>query len=65
MSTAAILWIVIAIVVIAIVATLLVLRARRRQAANRAHMGLPDLGALSTEGLDKEHAGGSAQDTRE
>ena len=64
MSTAAI-WIIIAIVVIAIVATLLVQRARRRRAANRAHLGLPDLGALSTEGLDKEHAGGSAQDRRE
>jgi hypothetical protein len=56
MSTATILGILAAIVVIAIVATLLTLRARRRRA--RTHIGLPDLGALSTEGLDKEHAAG-------
>ena len=58
MSTATILGILAAIVVIAIVATLLKLRARRRRAAARTHIGLPDLGALSTEGLDKEHAAG-------
>jgi hypothetical protein len=57
-STATILWIIAAIVVIAIVATLFTLRARRRRAAARAHIGLPDLGALSTDGLDKEHAAG-------
>ena len=56
MSTATILGILAAIVVIAIVATLLKLRAGRRRAAARTHIGLPDLGALSTEGLDKEHA---------
>jgi hypothetical protein len=58
MSTATILGILAAIVVIAMVATLLTLRARRRRAAARTHIGLPDLGALSTEGLDKEHAAG-------
>ena len=49
--------IVIAIVVIVVIAVLLVLRSRRRGSAN-SNMGLPDLGALSTEGLDKEHAHG-------
>jgi hypothetical protein len=65
MSTATILGIIAVIVVIAIVATLLALRSRRRRAANRAHMGLPDIGALSTEGLDKEHASGGKSRPRE
>lgn len=53
MSTTAILLTIAAIIVIAIV-TALAVRARRRTAA-RTHIGLPDIGALSTEGLDKEH----------
>jgi cytochrome c-type biogenesis protein CcmH/NrfF len=59
MSTATILWIVAAVVLVAIVVTLLVVRSRRRAA--RPQMGLPDLGALSTDGLDKAHAGGAAK----
>ncbi|GAA3605688.1 hypothetical protein [Microlunatus ginsengisoli] len=60
MSTATILWILAAIVVIAIVVTLLAVRARRRRVQSAQRIGLPDLGALSTEGLDKQHTGGSA-----
>ena len=61
MSTAAIVWIVVAVVVIAVVVTLLALRARRRRSQAGHRMGLPELGALSTDGLDKAHA---AQSTR-
>jgi cytochrome c-type biogenesis protein CcmH/NrfF len=65
MSTAAILWIIAAIVVIAVVVTLLVVRSRRRRAASTHRMGLPELGALSTTGLDKAHSGGSAKGSAE
>jgi hypothetical protein len=60
MSTATILGIVVAVVVVAIVVTLLIVRARGRRAQASHRIGLPDLGALSTEGLDKSHAGGSS-----
>jgi hypothetical protein len=45
---------IIAIVVIAILVIIaLVSRSKKQQ---KPHMGLPDLGALSTDGLDKQHA---------
>ncbi len=45
---------IIAIVVIAIVVVIaLVSRSKKQQ---KPHLGLPDLGALSTDGLDKQHA---------
>lgn len=65
MSTAAIVWIVVAVIVIALIVILLALRARRRHAQASHRMGLPALGALSTEGLDKEHAAGSTKHTAE
>ncbi len=61
MSTAAIVWIVVAVVVIAAVVTVFVLRARRQRATASHRMGLPELGALSTDGLDKAHATGQAK----
>jgi hypothetical protein len=65
MSTSVILWTIAVIIVIAIVAALAI-RARKRRTAARTHIGLPDLGALSTEGLDKEHtAHGARQGSEE
>ncbi len=61
MSTATIVWIVVAVVVIAAIVTLVVLRARRQRATASYRMGLPELGALSTDGLDKAHAAGTAK----
>lgn len=65
MSTAAIVWVVVAVVVIAAVVILVVLRTRRRHAQASHRMGLPDLGALSTDGLDKQHASGPAKPSTE
>ena len=65
MSTAAIVWIVVAVVVIAAIVVLLVLRGRRRREQSSHRMGLPKLGALSTEGLDKAHATGQTADRPE
>ena len=59
MSQAVIVWIVVAVVVIALVVTLLTLRSRRRRASASHRVGLPELGALSTDGLDKVHAHGT------
>jgi hypothetical protein len=46
---------IIAIVVIAVIVVIALVRRSRKQ-QHRPHMGLPDLGALSTDGLDKQHA---------
>jgi hypothetical protein len=59
MSPAAIVGIVVAVVVIAVIVILLVVRARRRRAGASHRLGLPELGALSTDGLDKVHAHGT------
>jgi hypothetical protein len=56
MSQAAIVWIVVAVVVIALIVTLLIVRSRRRRSAVSHRLGVPELGALSTDGLDKVHA---------
>ena len=45
---------IVAIVAIAVVIIALVARSKKIQ--QKPHMGLPDLGALSTDGLDKQHA---------
>ena len=45
---------IIAIVVIAIIVVIALVRRSKKQ--QKPHMGLPDLGALSTDGLDKQHA---------
>lgn len=44
---------IIAIVVIEIIA---LVRRSKKQQHQKSHIGLPDLGALSTDGLDKQHA---------
>ena len=46
---------IIAIVVIAIIVVIALVRRSRKQ-HHATHIGLPDLGALSTDGLDKQHA---------
>jgi preprotein translocase subunit SecG len=47
---------IVAVVVVAIAVVVgLVLRSKRQRGGS-ANMGLPDLGSLSTEGLDKTHA---------
>lgn len=56
MSEAAIVWIVVAVVLVALIVTVFVVRARSRRARASHRPGLPDLGALSTDGLDKAHA---------
>jgi len=56
MSQAAMVWIVVAVVLIALIVTLLIGRGRRRRAGASHRLGLPELGALSTDGLDKVHA---------
>lgn len=61
MSTGVIVLIVaIVVIAIAVVVALLVGRSKRR-AQRSTSMGLPELGALSTTGLDKEHASGPAE----
>jgi len=59
MSQAVIVWIVVAVVVIALIVILLTIRARRHRASASHRVGLPELGALSTDGLDKVHAHGT------
>ncbi len=54
MSTATIVWIAVVVVIVAAVAVLLVVRTNRRRAQASHRMGLPDLGALSAEGLDQK-----------
>lgn len=63
MSTGTVVLIV-AIVVIAIaVATALVVRSKRQRRRTTA-MGLPDLGALATDGLDKTHTSSSSTESQ-
>jgi hypothetical protein len=46
---------IVAVVVIAIAVVVALVVRSKRQRQSSTTMGLPDLGALSTEGLDKEH----------
>jgi preprotein translocase subunit SecG len=55
MSTSATVLIVAVVVIAIAVVVALVLRSKSQRSSS-ASMGLPDLGSLSTEGLDKTHA---------
>lgn len=47
---------IVAVVVIAIAVVVALVLRSKRQRESSTNMGLPDLGSLSTEGLDKTHA---------
>ena len=62
MNSTVIVAIVLVVIAVAVVIGLFV-RSRNRRRQQAETMGLPDLGALSTEGLDKEHASKPPEET--
>lgn len=49
------------IVVVAVIAITMVMRTRKRRSAASSGIGLPDLGVLSMDGMDKKQSGPSPQ----